>query len=87
MKDYALLNEPKPMVTEDKNELRGTANRIFYSIIIDPTGKTHRVRRTSFIISSLGRHVFSSPLAIKTRVTIILEKGNRRLQKGEVVVP
>ena len=87
MKDYALLDTPKIVVTADKNELRGTATGILYGTVVDQTGNKHRVRFPSSIVSCLGYHVFPPPLAMKRGVTTIFEEFNPHLRTGEVVVP
>lgn len=71
-----MLDAPKTIVTAGNRELRGTATRTLYGDIIDEAGKEHRVRFPAFIVSGLGRHIFSPIIAMKRGTTTILEEGN-----------
>ena len=65
MKAYALRDVRKIIVAASNRELHGTATGILYGTIVDQTGRTHRARFPSLIVSGLGRHVFSSSVAMK----------------------
>ena len=79
MKDYALLGVPKTIVAAGNRKLYGTATGILQGTIIDQTGKTHRVRFPTLIVSGLGRHVFSF-VTTKPGVATILDEGNPHIR-------
>ena len=88
VEDYALRDAPKTIVAAGNRELHGTAaTGSSHGIIVDQTGKTHRVWFPSLIVSGLGLQVFFSSVAMKPGVVTILEEVNPRLQKSGVVTP
>lgn len=68
-------------------ELCGAATGTLHGTIVDQTGNAHRVRFPSLTVSGLGRHAFSSSVAMKQDITTFLEEGNPHRRKGGLVVP
>lgn len=89
-KKYALLNVTETIVAVGNRGLceiaTGTWNPgILYVTIVNQTGKKHRGRFSSLIVSGLGHNAFSPSIALNGRIVNLLERGIPGIEMGRKV--
>ena len=74
MSGYKTLDEPKPIETAGKRNVFATATgTILCGHIINTTGQRIYIRIFTFIVTGMGRHLFSPATAMKSGVNTILQ--------------
>ena len=79
-----MLDVPKTIVTAGNNGRRGISTIVLS--VVNQTGKKNRMCFFNSIVLGPGRHMFSSPVAIKRGTATMLEDGNSHLRKSGAVL-